>query len=713
MRTFSLKPLPLTAAVFGVLAMQSAAANDTQTPTVELEHMTIQLERQGTKLKSNVITTQQKNESTATDLRGLLQGEPAIDFSGGNGMSQFITIRGMGQNSIDVKVDNAYSDSQILYHQGRFMLDPSLVKIVSVQKGAGSASAGIGATNGAIVAKTVDANDLLKGSDKDWGVKVNAGYSSNDEHSYGVSGFGKTDKFDFLISGNRVEQDNYKAGKGYVSPVDGSDTVHYSALDKISYLAKAGVNLGDHRFVLSHFKDENKGTRNIREEFDWFDAGASTQDPQYRKVSVENTNLEWIGKNLGFVSEATANVYQLKNTRESYDDARNGYGGNFAGQNKTEVTTTGANINFDSYATDNVLLKYGVNFRHQEVEPNRHLTATDTINVNGVATPLGVDIINQEKTDTGIYVEAIGDIGPVTATVGVRYDHFNFKAMDGKEVSNSDLNPSLGLIWQATPDLSFSANHNYATRSPRLYDALMAHGGRGVVSIADNAKAEKAQNTEIGFNYNRTFNNGGVLALDGGYFWQSIDNLLNSATATRHDVARYAEIQNVGRAKNQGYEFNVGYRIKNLTTRLGVAKSDPEFYSDLDSTGTPIARFANREYAMPIGRTWTADVSYRFNKPNIEVGARHRLVEDVIGQTAWQYHTITSRPQTTNDLTLKRDGYNVTDIYANWKPYGTDKMNVNFAINNITDELYRPHTGSITHLPATGREFRVGLNFTY
>lgn len=147
MRTLSIKPLPLTLAVFSVLAMQNAMANE---PTVQLEQMTIELDRQGTKLKSNVVTTQNKNESTETDLRGLLKGEPAIDFGGGNGASQYITIRGMGQNSIDVKVDNAYSDSQILYHQGRFMLDPALVKIVSVQKGAGSASAGIGATNGAI-----------------------------------------------------------------------------------------------------------------------------------------------------------------------------------------------------------------------------------------------------------------------------------------------------------------------------------------------------------------------------------------------------------------------------------------------------------------------------------------------------------------------------------------------------------------------------------
>lgn len=690
MRTLSIKPLPLTLAVFSVLAMQNAMANE---PTVQLEQMTIELDRQGTKLKSNVVTTQNKNESTETDLRGLLKGEPAIDFGGGNGASQYITIRGMGQNSIDVKVDNAYSDSQILYHQGRFMLDPALVKIVSVQKGAGSASAGIGATNGAIVARTVDASDLLKGTNKDWGVKVNTSYSTNDEHSYGVAGFGRVGAFDFVLSGNRTEQDNYKAGKGYVSPVDGGDKVHYSALDKTNYLAKAGLTLGDHRFVLSHFKDENKGTRNIREEFDWFD-GTSTQDPQYRKLSLENTNLEYIGKNLGFADEVTANVYRMKNVRKSDDDALNNYTGRFSGTNKTEVQTTGANLNFDNYATDNVLLKYGVNYRHQETIPNT----------------LATGVINQEKTDVGLYTEAIGDIGPVTATAGVRYDHFDFTAMDGKKASHGDLNPSIGLIWQATTDLSFSANHNHATRSPRMIDALLAHGGRGVVSVADNIKPEKAKNSEIGFNYNR-----GNFTLSGSYFWQEIDNLLNSGSVARHNVGTYySGINNVGYAKNKGFEINTAYQHKGFTTRFGVADSDPKFYSERDDAGNLIT-FNSSSFAQRLGRIWTADVSYRFDNPNLELGVRHRLAEDAYGQSAWMQDVAGTDPRRAHSTTTKREGYNVTDIYANWKPFNNEQMNVNFAINNVGDEYYRSHSqGAGTNsLPAVGREFRVGVNYTF
>lgn len=99
---------------------------ETEFQEAQLDQVTVTGDRQGTKIQTNVVTLQEMDDSTATDLRGLLEKEPAIGFGGGNGTSQFITIRGMGQNSVDIKVDNAYSDSQILYHQGRFIIDPAL-----------------------------------------------------------------------------------------------------------------------------------------------------------------------------------------------------------------------------------------------------------------------------------------------------------------------------------------------------------------------------------------------------------------------------------------------------------------------------------------------------------------------------------------------------------------------------------------------------------
>lgn len=717
MKKYAYSPLAIALAgvLFSPVALAADKKDDEAVPTAHLGTLQVSTDRQGAKIKTNVVTNAIKDESTATDLRGLLKAEPSVDFSGGNGASQFWTIRGIGQNSIDVKVDNAYSDSQILYHQGRFTLDPSLVRVVAVQKGAGSASAGIGATNGAIIAKTVDAQTLLKNSNKDWGFKLNAGFGTNKEQGIGLTGFGKSDRFDFLIATNHIDQQNYKAGKGYFN-FNKNAIVPFSASNKESHLYKLGYNPTDnHRFVLSYYKDMNKGVRAIREEFDVLSQDVidtlpansprrrlniTNQEPQYRELSLTNTNLEWTGRNLGFADEATANFYVMKNTRFSGNDAGCGYcGGNRRDQNAalikadnpsstTTVTTKGANVNFDSQLSTNTLLKYGLNYRNQEIEPN---------------VKSAIFVKNAEKTDTGVYAEAIHDIGQFTLTGGLRYDRFDYTATTGKSAANGRVSPSVGVIFQATPTLSFNATHNHATRSPRLVDALTSGGRAAGTTIADGVKSERAKNSEIGFNYND-----GALTVSGGVFHQKIDGLHNARAAHDENGNPIAGqvIDNVGHAKNKGWELNAGYKYQNLTTRLGVADSSPEFYTyagKVTGNGSLIS-FANREFGNKMGRIWTAGLAYRFAQPNLEIGLNHRLAQKVKGQ-AWM-----SDPNALN-LESVRDGYNVTDIYGNWKPYGNDKMNVNFALNNVGNKLYYPH--SATGLPATGREFKVGFNYTY
>lgn len=686
------------------LAAGFAHAENEAKDNVVLDTVTVKGDRQGSKIKTNIVTLRQKDESTATDLRELLKEEPAIDFGGGNGSSQFLTLRGMGQNSVDIKVDNASSDSQMLYHQGRFIIDPALVKIVSVQKGAGSASAGIGATNGAIITKTVDAEDLLKGLDKNWGVRLSSGYASNDGVNYGASVFGKAGNFDGLFSYNRNDEKDYEAGKGYKSP-NGGKTVPYSALDKRSYLAKIGTTFGDgdHRIVLSHMKDQHRGIRTVREEFTIFesDPAKDRQKPSYRETTQSNTNLEYMGKNLGFVEKLNANAYVLENERYSADDSGSGYAGNVAGPTTTKITTKGANINFDSRLAEKTLLKYGVNYRHQEIKPhtflNSQYTSTDAALQSLVR---GYSLTNPTKTDYGVYVEAIQDIGDVTLTGGLRYDHFDIKTHDGKSVSDGKVNPSLGVIYQPVENLSFSVSHNYASRSPRLYDALQTHGKRGIISIADGTKAERARNTEIGFNYND-----GTFAANGSYFWQTIKDALANPQ-NRHDSVAIREAVNAGYVKNHGYELGASYRTGGLTAKVGVSHSKPRFYD----THKDKLLSANPEFGAQTGRTWTASLAYRFQNPNLEIGWRGRYVQKAVG-------SILVAGQKGRDGKLEnvvRQGFGVNDVFANWKPLGKDTLNVNLSVNNVFNKFYYPHSQRWTNtLPGTGRDVRLGVNYRF
>ena len=667
------------------LAAGFAHAENEAKDNVVLDTVTVKGDRQGSKIKTNIVTLRQKDESTSTDLRELLKEEPAIDFGGGNGTSQHMTLRGMGQNSVDIKVDNAYSDSQILYHQGRFIIDPALVKIVSVQKGAGSASAGIGATNGAIITKTVDAEDLLKGLDKNWGVRLSSGYASNDGVNYGASVFGKAGNFDGLFSYSRNDEKDYEPGKGYTNS-NGGKTVPFSALDKRSYLAKIGANFGDHRLVLSHMNDQHRGIRTVREEFTATDNPRLTlarQAPTYRETSLSNTNLAWTANNLGFVEKLDANAYLMKNERYSADDSKNGYAGNLPGPNTTVIETKGANFNLDSRIGEKTLIKYGVNYRHQEIKPPVFFSAA---------------LSNPKKSDAGIYAEAIHDIGDFTLTGGLRYDHFDIKTHDGKSVSDGTVNPSFGVIWQPHEHWNLSASHNYASRSPRLYDAMRQHGrGNSITSIADGTKAERARNTEIGFNYNN-----GNFAANGSYFWQKIKDAV-AGPQQRHDaagnpIAGVREIVNAGYIKNHGYELGASYRTGGLMAKVGVSHSKPRIYD----THPENLLSANPEFAVQTGRTWTTSLSYRFQNPNLEIGWRGRYLQKASGSVLVR-----------DKGEVKRKGYGVNDVFANWKPLGKDTLNVNFAVNNVFNKFYYPHSQRGETLPGIGRDVRLGVNYRF
>lgn len=655
----------LTLALFGGFAH----AADTTAQTSELQPVTVK----GANLSTHRVTTQKIDESTDTDLKGLLFNEPSIGFGGGNGTSQWVNIRGLGQDQIDFKVDDAYSDTSTFHHQGRFLLDPELVKVVAVQKGSGSASAGIGASSGAIVAETIDPSDLLR-PDQNFGFKVNAGVSSNKGWNRGLSLYGRAAGFDALVAGNWITEENYKAGKGYVNGgVSGGNRVPFSALGQRGLLAKIGYSINeDNRIELSRSQEQTHGTRTLREEFDDF----ARNPASYRTYTQDRTNLEYKGANLGFVSNIKANVFHLKTAREDADDG--------AVQNKA----TGANLNLDSRIFDRHTLKYGVNYRTQKNYP-----------------ALTTQAAKESKTDYGVYLEGIWDFQPVTLTTGLRYDHFKVNTSGHTSASDGNINPSLGLIYDVTDNLSLKASHSYATRSPRLYESMLA-SSRNIVT-APNLKAERSRTTEIGFNYRPIQD----LSLTGSYFWQKINNvhdftcLSGSCAGGRSTyTSGITQSTNNGYIKNKGYELNANYRWRGLTARMGVAYSDPKHHYLFES-------YDINTKAHAVGRTWTAGLAYRFDRPNLEIGWRGRFVQSRIGKP--------SRGATASEgTTEKRAGYGVNDIYANWKPTGKDDLNVNFAVNNVGNKYYYSHSQRSSSrngnsLPEVGRDFRLAVNYKF
>lgn len=211
---------------------------------------------------------------------------------------------------------------------------------------------------------------------------------------------------------------------------------------------------------------------------------------------------------------------------------------------------------------------------------------------------------------------------------------------------------------------------------------------------------------------------GANVSVDGSYFWQRINNALSTSSGRNNHLCAndkdgkptncYTEIINAGTITNQGYELNASVRTGGLTGRFGVAHSTPKFNSDMiqvtDNNGKLVDKAllsTNPEYATLAGRTWTGSLAYRF-LPNLELGARHRYVEGAEGSLL-----------VVGGGTVKRRPYQVSDVFATYKPYGNDRFNINFAVNNVANTFYYPHAQRGDTLPAAGREIRIGANYQF
>ena len=626
------------------------------------------------------------SERNISSVRDLLADRVDINAGGGGASAQFLSIRGTGQNRIDMVVDGTTTGTQLWYHQGRFQLDPEMVRVIGVDKGAGSASAGIGATSGAIRSQTVDAKDLLLDG-KPFGARLSTQFNSNKGIGGSAAVYGNINGFDALLLGSWRDNKNYKAGKGYqngdTTGKYAANVVRNSARKQGNYLAKFGYTVNpDHKFGLSYRREHYFGNSWERPEFATY--GDDTGDIDNIQQTV---NASYAGKNLGFVNQLDANVFYIKGEDERENWQRKRENGkqityNAGGGRKSETDTWGSNVNVNSMLFGKHTLKYGVNWRKEETASRAGDWQVD----------------GERKNEVGVYAEGIWALDPVTLTTGLRYDHFDLRTLGNQipekagatKVRKGSVNPSVGVIWDVTPDLSLNAKFNYASRSPALASAatLTDNRGKGKArgwrNVDGGLKAEQARLAQIGFNWQHA-----GASVDGNVYHQHTKNFYS----TLNDGL----IHNRGTLKTTGYELNGTYNWKGLTARAGVSYANPKANFDLSNDPLDL---------LPQGRQWLTALSYRWDKPNLEVGWRGRYVQSKT------YHAFDSQSRKLEQQ--HRSGYGVHDIYANWKPLG-EAMNVNVAVNNVGNKLYRSHSqrNSAITPPNPGREVSLGVNYRF
>lgn len=611
---------------------------------------------------TSIVEADAAGNSLASDVGDLLEFIPSVEIDNGprrNG--QTVSIRGFDDEAIITLIDNRRQNFESA-HDGRFFIDPALLKRVEVVKGASSAIYGGGAIGGVVAFETKDAADLLAPGEN-FGVLTAMNYrSATDDYAPTASIYGRTNNWDLLGNVTYRHTDDIEQGNG--NELIAKDHV-------LSGLFKAGYTLNDfHTFKFISQIERNDGTEPNN------GAGTITtsnplvnkefRDKQFSfKYEYENPENTWLNPKL--------HIYYNETDVEEADTS----GSNAGRVQSRDIETLGFTLDNQSTFShsDNLTqtLSYGFEYyTDEQVGTNTSTTA---------GTRAGVP--NAEADNYGFYLQdeinAQSSIGQFLLIPAIRYDHYESDDVTGNSQSESEFSPKFSGSYKPTDNLLLFGSWARAFRAPNLTELYPSGqhfpGGFPVRSATGvflgiapnnffqpnpNLRPETVTTIEVGagINFKDIFSDNDQVAIKGAWHRSEGDDFI---TQEVNQLAGTTQNLNIPNATLQGWEIEGEYQLKGFRTKIGAS----HITAKNDDTGAFIAN--------SIPHTLVSDVSYNYG--NNTIGWRGRFAEE------------NDELPSTETAT---DGYGVHDIYYRWQKgkVGKENLTIDLGVENITDKAY-------------------------
>lgn len=613
----------------------------------------------------------------ARDMRELFQTDASLSVGGGgNAIAQKLYIRGLEDTMLNVSLDGATQGGYIYHHQARTVVDPAMLKQVSVEKGLSSPSAGPGAMAGSVRFETKDASDLLRPGQR-FGGMLSGGYNDNDGSKYGVAVYGKpVEAADFLVSLTRQDTDDYKDGNGRTQALTASK--QEADLVKLSIEPVAG-----HRLIFGYNGIRDAGTRYQRPHMVAYAAPNAT--PRPHEFERETYTGRYRFGQIGFVGSGELGVYVDANENVRIGPG-SGSGAAPIRKHGEKVTGDGINLLLRSSLGAHAL-RYGLNYQNLDAEA---LNAQWTGRVKNGLT-------NRSKENArvaGLFFEGSFLLSDAfVLDVGARHDSYDYTDNFGQDFSSNGLSPNLKLSWLLGNELVAYAGASSVWRGVGLQetwflDNAQANNHANTTQAATTLKGERARNREIGFRYKS-----GPLMLTGAVHAMTIGDYISLTRV------------NAGNLESSGYELSAQWTAGDFSVGAGVAQSKPKLNGQALCDG-------DMSLGTTTGRTWNFNAAYALAGRNLDIGWNARVLEE-----------IGPRPHcnSASVIAVAKPGYAVHDIYARWQPLGRDKLNVRLGINNLFDKFYYDQAsfssttaaGVVYGYADPGRNVRLDLSWKF
>ena len=692
-----------------------------------------------------VIDAEQREKQQARDVRDLVRYEPGVSVPNNTrGGLQGVNIRGLGGNRVQMEVDGirlpaefSYGSSQL----GRDYVDIETLNALEIFRGNNSGEGGSDALGGTVNFKTAEAANLLDTLGKDSFTSVRTGYSSKDKSLFGtITQANRFDDVDTLFIYTRRNGSEFQVGNGNSIYQDDQDKTRNNFLGKVTY------NIDEQSFleftgeIFNNVTDSKFSTANIPGLAFEF----STTDLEEKLT----TNRQRVSLAYQFdkpdsdswVNFARTQVYFQNVLTEEENFKKTNSRGRIGSQEEEKDLTDrsfGANVKLRSdfdWGNTNHRLSYGLDISNTYNERNnfRFDTTTGT-RVDSRGYPQK-DFPDSNTLRFGLYLqdEIAFNNSKLKVIPGLRFDsyklstennpEFTRKGNDAVDISESAINPSLGIVYEANPGLTLFGRYSRGFRPPIYDEANFSFRadipGRPHKGIPNpDIKTETSNNFELGLrSRSKQFD------FDVTGFYNRYDDFIERAALIGYDNNDIGSItpvpfqtfqtKNVSEAEIYGLEIKAAYRFNSqpggfaLKGGLGFQVGNDLTEDKPLSTIGPLQAVLGLGYKSPDDK-WGAELVGTFV-------AKAREQESFVNPRS----IVVGQPESSRTLIdpYEPEGYALVDMIGYYKI--NPNLTLTAGVYNIFDAEYYQYsdvssldTNSRVFEAQRGRYAQPGTNF--
>lgn len=604
----------------------------------------------GTSVQTDLLTLTEDQISLrqADHLSDLLRIVPGVDIGGTHSVNSRINIRGLDDRELDIYIDGALQTNYLYHHMGNLLINADILTAAEIEVGANSLTHG--GRGGAVRFRTKTAEDMLQGSDQNFGARLMASYNDNAQTAYSATGYGQlSDNVDGLIYYTQIDRDNFEDGSGRATI--GSDGTTENLLAKFGFEPTE-----NQRIQLSYDKLDDAGDYTQRPDMGVLTNQAITGDillpTEYTRETINLSYELDLGE--AFTLEATVYGNDLELTRDETNPAVRVQGGN------SLKRATADNQGFNLIANSSLNwgpVKHDLTYGVQVFEQNLTFDSDLTSNAN--------TLVKQTSENIALFAEdqiSLTDYARIRP--GVRFVNHEVSYLNTGETGTfEDVLFALAGEVGPTEGLRFLASYTELFSGPELAEPFTGAGSTKIVNSA--LEPETGQNLEIGVRY-VTELGGGQLGFGANIFETTIEDFIGEI-AVPGTTTGQTQDANLGQLEASGYEASMNYTNGPWDFLLTYNSSD------FDTSGLNTASVS--ESFREVGDTAGYEIGYVFENLNVSVAANGQFIQSK-----------------TTSLGADKESYDVHNIMARWDDaFGVGGLSFIGGVDNVFDASYTSH----------------------